>query len=88
MNAAAGRDERDEKHICPLQLDTIHRLNILYTNEGDTVLTTFGGIGSEPYESILMNRKAVAIELKKSYFDTMVKNCKNAEIMKQTQTLF
>lgn len=78
LNAAAGRDEKDEKHICPLQLPTIERLITLYTNEGDTVLTTFMGIGSEVYQSIKMGRKAIGIELKQSYFNTAVQNVKNA----------
>lgn len=88
LNAAAGRDERDEKHICPLQLDTIARLYTLYTNKGDTVLTTFGGIGSEPYQAILMERNAIAIELKKSYFDIQIKNCKNSYSIRQQASLF
>jgi len=88
LNAAIAREDKDEKHICPLQLDTIERLNILYTNPGDTVGTFFGGIGSEPYQCVLMGRKAVAFELKKSYFDTMVKNVKNAHLILQSKTLF
>lgn len=83
LNAAIAREDADEKHICPLQLETIERLNTLYSNEGDTVLTTFGGVGSEPYQSLRMKRKAVAIELKKTYFDIMVKNCNRAIAMNQ-----
>lgn len=78
LNAAEGRDEKDEKHICPLQLNTIERLITLYTNEGDLLFTPFGGIGSEPYQAIKMGRKAIAVELKPSYFKTMVQNVKNA----------
>lgn len=78
LNAASGRDEKDEKHICPLQLPTIERLLTMYSNEGDTVLTPFMGIGSEVYQSVKMSRKAKGIELKKSYFDTAVQNVKNA----------
>lgn len=88
LNARAAREEEDEKHICPLQLDVIKRLTILYSNVGDTCLTTFGGIGSEPYIWIELNRKAVAIELKKAYFEQMVTNCKTAIQMKGQQLLF
>lgn len=78
LNAAAGRDEKDEKHICPLQLPTIKRLVTLYTNKGDTVFTPFMGIGSEIYQSVKMGRKGKGIELKKSYFNTAAQNIKNA----------
>jgi len=64
----SGRDGNDEKHICPLQLDTIERILHLYSNEGDTVLSPFGGIGSEGCCAIKMNRKSISIELKESYF--------------------
>lgn len=88
LNARAGRDERDEKHICPLQLDTIERAVHLWTNEGDTVLTPFAGIGSELYQSLKMNRKAIGFELKQSYFDVAAKNCQNAEFEKTQLQLF
>jgi DNA modification methylase len=78
LNTSAAREERDEKHICPLQIPTIERLTVLYSNEGDECFTAFGGIGSEPATWLKLNRKAIAIELKKSYFDQMVKNCKSA----------
>lgn len=64
----SGRDGNDEKHICPLQLDTIERILHLYSNEGETVLSPFGGIGSEGCSAIKMNRKSISIELKESYF--------------------
>jgi len=88
LNAAKGRDERDEKHICPLQLPTIERLIGLYTNEGDTVLTPFMGIGSEVYQAIKMNRKAIGVELKESYFNTAVDNVKSITESKKQVTLF
>jgi len=69
-----GRDEQDEKHICPLQLDTIERLIHLYSNKGDTVFTPFMGIGSEVYQAVKMNRKGIGFELKESYFDLAKKN--------------
>lgn len=88
LNAAKGRDEKDEKHICPLQLPTIERLIGLYSNEGDTVLTPFMGIGSEVYQAIKMNRKAIGIELKESYFNTAVDNIKSITESKKQVTLF
>ena len=69
-----GRDEKDEKHICPLQLDTIERLIHLYSNKGDTVFTPFMGIGSEVYQAVKMGRKGIGFELKESYFDLAKKN--------------
>ena len=64
----SGRDGNDEKHICPLQLDTIERIIHLYSNEGETVMSPFGGIGSEGFQAIKMGRKSISIELKESYF--------------------
>lgn len=78
LNKIEAKDERDEKHIAPLQLPTIERLITLYTNEGDTVFTPFMGIGSEIYQAVKMRRKGIGIELKKSYFDIAVNNLKSA----------
>jgi len=72
----SGRDGNDEKHICPLQLDTIERILHLYSNEGETVFSPFGGIGSEGCQAIKMNRKSISIELKESYFSLNAKNHK------------
>lgn len=83
-----ARDERDEKHICPLQLPTIERLIHLYTNKGDTVLTPFMGIGSEVYQAVKMDRKAIGFELKKSYFNMAKENCKASIDQKKQTTLF
>lgn len=69
-----AKAERDEKHICPLQLQTIERAITLWTNEGDTVLSPFGGIGSEGYQALKMGRKYVGIELKESYFNLGKRN--------------
>ena len=85
----SGRDGNDEKHICPLQLDTIERVIHLYSNEGETVFSPFGGIGSEGFQAIKMNRKSISIELKESYFAINAKN--HADILKEkssTLTLF
>ena len=78
LNTAVAKDEKDEKHICPLQIQVIERSIALWTNPGETVFSPFGGIGSEPYTALKMGRKAIAVELKPSWFDIMVKNCKNA----------
>jgi DNA modification methylase len=82
-----GRDERDEKHICPLQLDTIERLILLYSNKGDTVLTPFMGIGSEIYQAVKMDRKGIGFELKESYYNLAKKNLQTLEIQKTQLTL-
>ncbi len=70
----SARNEKDERHICPLQLDVIHRGVQLWSNPGDTVFTPFLGIGSELYESIKLNRKGIGFELKESYFDLAKSN--------------
>jgi len=88
LNGHEGTAMGDEKHIAPLQLEVIHRLVNLYSNAGEVVFTPFGGIGSEPYQSLKDNRKAIACELKDSYFDVMVKNCNKAMSMKLQTTLF
>lgn len=88
LNATKGRESNDEKHVCPLQLDTIKRAITLWSNEGDTVLTPFLGIGSEVYQSILTRRKGIGFELKDSYFNEAVKNCKSAENTVNQKSLF
>jgi len=70
----SARDGNDEKHICPLQLDTIERIIHLYSNEGETILSPFGGVGSEGFQAIKMNRKSISVELKESYFKINEKN--------------
>jgi DNA modification methylase len=72
-----GREENDEKHICPLQLDTIERLVHLYSNKGDTVFTPFMGIGSEVYQAVKMQRKGIGFELKESYYDLAKANLRS-----------
>lgn len=88
LNGTKARGENDEKHICPLQLDTIKRAITLWSNEGDKVYTPFLGIGSEVYQSILLNRFGIGSELKESYFNEAIKNCKTAEIESGAKTLF
>jgi DNA modification methylase len=72
LSKKGARDERDEKHICPLQLDFIHRCLIMWSNRGDTVFSPFTGIGSEGYMSIKNGRKFIGTELKESYFKQAV----------------
>jgi len=83
-----ARDEKDEKHIAPLQLQTIQRLIYLYTNPGDVVLTPFMGIGSEVYQAVKMNRKGIGFELKESYFQMAKKNIASAVVEKNQIALF
>lgn len=83
-----ARDNDDERHICPLQLEVIERGVDLWTNPGDVVLSPFMGIGSEGYVSLKMGRRFVGVELKESYFRAAVKNLAAAEIEKSQATLF
>ncbi len=74
-----SKDEDDEKHVHPLQLDVIDRLVDLYSNPGEVVLTPFAGVGSEAYSPVSKGRKAFAIELKESYYKQMIINMVEAE---------
>lgn len=80
LQRTSARDEKDEKHICPLQLDVIRRGINLWTNENDIVFTPFMGIGSEVYQALKMNRRGIGIELKESYYQQAVKNCENVSV--------
>ncbi|MBT8243829.1 DNA methyltransferase [Winogradskyella sp.] len=85
----SARDGNDEKHICPLQLDTIERIIHLYSNPGEVVFSPFGGIGSEGCQALKMNRKSISIELKESYFNINAKNHKDFQHEKDSVlTLF
>ena len=79
LNKNQARDKRDEKHICPLQLDVIARGLELWSNPGDMIFSPFMGIGSEGYQAVLMEREFTGIELKRSYFNEAVKNIKYAD---------
>lgn len=78
LNAAIAREEKDERHICPLQLGTIERCVRLWSNPGETVFSPFAGIGSEGYVSLQKGRKFIGIELKESYYKTAVRNLTGA----------
>jgi len=88
LNLKGSRDEKDEKHICPLQLETIDRLITLYSEKDDVVFTPFAGIGSEVYQAIIRGRFGIGIELKESYYKTAVRNCNSATIISCQKDLF
>jgi len=74
LNVQQARDNADERHICPLQLDLIERCVLMWSNEGDTVLSPFAGIGSEGHCAVKLRRRFIGVELKRSYFDVARKN--------------
>ena len=75
----AAKDEEDEKHVHPLQLDVIDRVLTLWSNPGETVLTPFMGVGSEVYGAVMQGRRGIGIELKPGYFRQAVKNLADIE---------
>lgn len=88
LQRESAREEKDEKHICPLQLEVIERALYLWTNPGDTVFSPFAGIGSEGYSALKTGRKFYGIELKESYYNQAVKNLQNADSLKKQLTIF
>lgn len=88
LQKTSAREHKDEKHICPLQLDVIERSIQLWTNENDLVLSPFMGIGSEGYIAIKMGRRFIGIELKESYFNQEVKNLWTAYRNYKKESLF
>lgn len=84
-NYKGARNEKDEKHIAPLQLDIIERCIALWSNKGETIFTPFLGIGSEVFQAVKMGRKGIGFELKESYFDLAKKNL-NSVLQEQNQT--
>lgn len=87
LQRTSAREEKDEKHICPLQLDVIERGINLWTNPNDIVFTPFMGIGSEIYQALKMGRRGIGIELKESYYNQAVLNCDNVEKVKHSSLL-
>lgn len=85
-----SKEDDDEKHVHPLQLDVIDRLVELYSNPGETVLTPFMGVGSEVYSPVSMGRKAIGVELKESYYRQAIKNMKvvNSRFANKQKRLF
>jgi DNA modification methylase len=80
-----SKEEDDEKHVHPLQLDVIDRIVELYSNPGEVVLTPFMGVGSEVFSPVSMGRKAIGIELKDSYYKQAVLNIKEADVRFKTK---
>lgn len=78
LQKKSARDDKDERHICPLQLEVIQRCIELWTNPNDIVLDPFGGIGSTAYVSLTLGRRAISSELKESYFKQMKGNVEEA----------
>lgn len=79
LNFRAGKEDDDQKHICPLQLDVIERAMHLWTAPGDVVFSPFTGIGSEGYTAVKMGRKFIGSELKRSYWELACKNMREAK---------
>lgn len=88
LQRESAREEKDEKHVCPLQLDVIERALELWTNPGDIVFSPFAGIGSEGYVAIQRGRKFIGDELKESYWKQACLNLKRAENFAEQDTLF
>lgn len=83
LNRLPARDENDEKHMCPLQLDVIERCIHLWTNPGDLIFSPFTGIGSEGYCAVKMGRRFIGSELKPQYWQLAVENIKEASAHQQ-----
>lgn len=88
LSRKLARDEKDERHISPLQLTVIRRAIDLWTNPGDVVYSPFAGIGSELYVALQMGRKAIGAELKPSYFKQAVANCEEGLRTRDKRDLF
>ena len=73
------KEEDDEKHVHPLQLDVIDRIVELYSNPNEVVFTPFMGVGSEVFSPVSLGRKAIGVELKDSYYKQAILNVKEAE---------
>ena len=79
LNVRQAKENSDEKHLCPLQLDLIERATLLWSNPGDIVLSPFMGIGSEGHVALKLRRRFVGVELKESYFRVATRNLEAAE---------
>lgn len=78
LQKKSARDDKDERHICPLQLEVIQRCIELWTNPNDIVFDPFGGIGSTAYVALTLGRRSISSELKESYFKQMEGNVEEA----------
>lgn len=88
LNKKYSKDIEEERHICPLQLDVIERSIELWSNPRDLVFSPFGGIGSEGYVAVKMDRRFIGAELKKGYFEEACKNMEEAEKSRNQPSLF
>lgn len=88
LNCRMAREQQDERHLCPLQLDLIERAIILWSNPGDVVLSPFMGIGSEGYTAVKLGRRFIGSELKRSYFDQACKYIAEIEAEMDGGSLF
>lgn len=84
----SAKDENDEKHVHPLQLDVIDRCLTLWSNPGETVLTPFMGVGSEVHEAVRLGRKGLGYELKPTYFIQAKRNMASVDVVKPDQQDF
>ena len=83
-----ARDEEDERHVHPLQLDVIDRALVLWSNPGERVLTPFMGVGSEVYAAVRLGRLGIGVELKPSYYRQTLKNLAAIELDADQERLF
>lgn len=88
LSTHQARDNDDERHLCPLQLPVIERCVRLWSNQGETLLSPFAGIGSEGVGALRQGRRFVGVELKPSYFRVAVENLRRAEYEREQPTLF
>jgi DNA modification methylase len=87
LNVSAARDEKDERHLCPLQLGVIERAVKLWSAPGEMVLSPFAGVGSEGFRALQLGRRFTGVELKRSYFDTACRNLMAAAASRDTLAL-
>jgi DNA modification methylase len=88
LSTDIARDEKDEKHVCPLQMDTVERCIELWSARGDIVLDPFSGIGTVPYCSVNMGRYGIGFELKESYWKQSIRNLQSLEEIEKQNVLF
>lgn len=88
LNKNPARESKDERHICPLQIDVIERCLTLWSNPDEIIFSPFAGIGSEGYQAVKMNRKSIGVELKTAYYNVAVSNMRMIENAPKQKELF
>lgn len=88
LNGRLAKENEDEKHICPLQLDLIERCITRWSNPGEVVLDYFAGIGSVPWQALKLGRRGVGVELKRSYYLVAARYLDDLEMQLGQSTLF